>query len=140
MMLMEFKKRAILEGKPFFAKDKNGQEIQITSDMTFSQAERAYFMEYAMAHPQFAKESDLVATKGCAGYKVFKQGGVDMKKSDDKPEDIEDAMDDFLEKMVGKSRAKLESKIETVAAELQAVNDTGHWKDNTARTPPKFRA
>lgn len=139
MLLMEFKKRAILEGKTFYAKDKNGQTIEISPKMDFEPNERTYFMDYAMAHPQFAKESDLVATKGCAGYKVFKQGGVEMEKSEDR-QDIQDAMDAFLDKIVGKSRAKLESKIEAVAGELEGVNSANSWKDNTARKAPKFTA
>lgn len=125
-ILMEFKMEAIRRGEPFYAKDKNGQIIEITPKPGFSPQEKAYFAEYAMAIPKANKAFSWEDKKAnaCAGYKLFKNTeGASLTQADRKNEDrIFTAMEKHLEKgqqVYKDAKQKRLDKVETQLTQSQ---------------------
>lgn len=87
-VLMEFKKRAIESGKPFYAKDANGKLVEISPKIGFNEDERKLFAQYAIDEKPVVRGRKGVGkeVEEGAGYKLFKdvndpEGNTILKKS-----------------------------------------------------------
>lgn len=79
-ILIEFKKRAYLEGRTLFASDDHGNRIEITPSLKFSDEEKQYFAHYAMQVPKVRVGAiEHKESEHCAAYNLYKDVKVDGK-------------------------------------------------------------
>lgn len=81
-ILLEFKQRAIIEGRELIAADDTGKRIKITPTADFSNEEKQYFAHFAMQVPKVkAKGMTVVASEHTAGYQLLKDTKMDGGKT-----------------------------------------------------------
>lgn len=100
-ILLEFKKRAILEGKELIASDDNGKRIVISPQTGFSPNEREYFESFAMQVPKVAvgRGKQPVEAEHCAGYQLLQEvelNGKPLKGQTYSKDTIVEAMSQHL--------------------------------------------
>lgn len=82
-ILLEFKKRAILEGKELIAADDNGNRITITPNANFrGKGEKSYFESFAMQIPKVAVGGGkhTVEAEHCAGFQLLQEVKLSGKR------------------------------------------------------------
>ncbi|MBN9287035.1 MAG: hypothetical protein BGO43_11660 [Gammaproteobacteria bacterium 39-13] len=133
-ILMEYKKRAIESGKPFYAKDAQGNTVEISPKVGFDPKEEALFNSFASATPSVrGRKGAVKQSDESAGYKLFKDvknafGDSVIKKSDYKaattPKEQEgfimDAMRQHLVNELKGSKKEMNAKMDGVAQTLGA--------------------
>jgi hypothetical protein len=110
-ILMEYKKRAILEGKSFYAKNPAGVVIQISPSTSFTPEEKAYFLHFATQTPVAKTRSGLKESKHCAGA-----GYLNIKS--DEPDILAKAMENHLVDWREQYHEKMDVKMDKVASQL----------------------
>ncbi len=100
-ILLEFKKRAILEGKELIAADDNGRRITITPNSTFTPNEKAYFQSFALQIPkvEVGRGKLPVEAEHCAGFQLLQEvklSGKRLKEQEYSEDTIVDAMTQHL--------------------------------------------
>ncbi|HRE33094.1 MAG TPA: hypothetical protein PLD88_14045, partial [Candidatus Berkiella sp.] len=143
-ILVEFKKRAILEGRELIASDDTGNRIKITPDTNFSGAEKAYFEHFAMQVPKLdvGKWRNPVPAENSAAFQLFKDVKIedgrtlkDYAYKDLTFDNISDVMSQHLKTSVAaeqKQQAKgMEVMLETVSAIVVAADKAE--KNSSAR-------
>lgn len=128
-ILMEFKKRAILEGKELIASDDSGKRITITPNYDFKGVEKAYFESFAMQMPKVksGKGQEVISATQPAAYHLFK----DVKLDNGKPlkeqaissafvTQVTEAMTNHLKESVAKQVAEQEKSMAKALAALPA--------------------
>lgn len=81
-ILLEFKKRAILEGKELIAADDKGKRITITPNPTFTPDEKAYFQSFALQIPkvEVGRGKLPVEAEHCAGFQLLQEVKLSGKR------------------------------------------------------------
>ncbi|MCS5711146.1 hypothetical protein [Candidatus Berkiella aquae] len=133
-ILMEFKKRAILEGRELIASDDTGKRIKITPDTKFSEAEKAYFEHFAMQVPKLdvGKWRNPISAENSAAFQLFKdvkmEDGRTLKDyayKDRTIDNISEVMSQHLKTSIAaeqKQQAKsMGVMLETVSAAMEAT-------------------
>ncbi|MGE3318834.1 MAG: hypothetical protein AB7I18_06020 [Candidatus Berkiella sp.] len=128
-ILMEFKKRAVLEGRTLIASDDDGNRIEITPSLEFTAKEKQYFAHYAMKVPEV--RVGAIGNKKAdhpAAYHLFKDVKVDNKPLKDhkeqSPELLLKAMESALKENVKFSVDRQKGLIEGAANQI-AERDLG---------------
>lgn len=128
-ILMEFKKRAILEGRELIAADDTGKRIKITPNYEFIGAEKAYFEAFAMQIPKVksTKEQGVISATQPAAYHLFKDvklnNGKSLKDqaiSSASLNQVSEAMTNHLQRSVAKHIAEQEKAMAKALTSLPA--------------------
>lgn len=108
-LLLEYKKRAVLEKRPFHVKWR-GEEIMITPDENFSNSkEKAYFMSYAGAIPEIPNRNGKFRDSDkCAAYCLLK---YEEPENFDPDVDKKNPPDDCLERLLDKKLAEPDRRV-----------------------------
>ncbi len=81
-ILLEFKQRAIIEGRELIAADDTGKRIKITPTAEFTKEEKQYFAHFAMQVPKVkGKGMNIIASENTAGYQLLKETKMDDGKA-----------------------------------------------------------
>lgn len=121
-ILMEFKKRAITEGRDFFAVDHNGNTITLSSDHRLSKAEKEYFLHFAQKKAVVKGLLGGLDFSPPAGYGVFYKAFKDMPnidKNNISTENMEKAMQQSLNNMVTAHKKEQVKAMDIVINELE---------------------
>lgn len=123
-ILMEFKKRAYLEGRTLIASDDSGNRIKISPSLEFTtEEEKQYFAHFAMQVPKV--RTGAITEKEashCAAYHLFRDVKVDGKAlkdhKDPSPLQMMEAMKAALNENVSFSIDKQKGFIDSAAKNL----------------------
>lgn len=115
-VLMEFKKRAILENKEFFAIDHEGNQVTITPKTTLESKEENYFNYYANQKPEIKSTFGNKTLKSTAGEQLLKS-----EFNVGKNIDMTAAMVKHFEKIKTEHQAKMDQVLDKATQELKTT-------------------